>query len=80
MIICLPDSAPLGRIGSHRSTDEDFGNLNGSPVMVAFSLVKDLQAGHAAVWWGGWSEQTRGSLPSLAGVQPQEALCCPYHP
>lgn len=53
MIICLPDSASLGRIGSHRSTDEAFGNLNGIPMMAVFSLAKDLQAGHAAVWWGG---------------------------
>lgn len=80
MIICLPDSAPLGRIGSKRSTNEAFGNLNGIPMMAMFSLVKDLQAGHAAGWQGGWSEQTRGSLPSLAGTQPQEALCCPHHP
>ena len=29
---------------------------------------------------GRWSEQTRGSLPSLVGTRPQEALGCPYHP
>ena len=56
MIICLPDSAPLGRIGSKRSTNEAFGNLNGIPMMAMFSLVKDLQAGHAAGREGGQSK------------------------